>query len=193
MIPILWLSQELCSQFNVFNLQKLSLEEKSSEPHQIGTTGSGAPPVAEHSHHHHTHSECSGEHHDHDEHDHHDEHHTHNGHDCHGDHQHDSHGGPQQHPHSNHTSMSSESRQLVEMEKTLKRMEWENKTYEAELMKLAPLKGLEPQCQELRERNKALKEEVEHLEHLVIQLQGENDTIGKSLPADVTLQIIAVI
>ncbi|CAG7727398.1 unnamed protein product [Allacma fusca] len=81
------------------------------------------------------------------------------------------------HSHGNHKS-GGEGSILIEMQKTLKRLEWENKTYEAELMKLSPLKNVEAICDELQLKNTALKQEVDQLEHLVIQLQGENDTIG---------------
>ncbi|CAL8082795.1 unnamed protein product [Orchesella dallaii] len=72
--------------------------------------------------------------------------------------------------------------QFTELKKTLHRLEWENSTFRNELDLLAvdakQKKSYEERCIALIDENERLKKEVEQLEHVIIQLQGENDTIG---------------
>lgn len=69
-------------------------------------------------------------------------------------------------------------------QKKIARLEWENITYREELEKLAAIlktKTLESNGFEgIKEENERLRGELAHVEHIVIQLQGENDTIGKN-------------
>lgn len=129
-----------------------------------------------HSHDHgsgHSHSQSSDDIHDH-EHDHHghehEDHHHHHGHD---------HG---------HVSLESGARRPSlnpeeEMKRRLHHLEWENTTFRSDLDKLAveakERRTFEDKLNKMSEECQKYQAECQRLEHLVVQLQGENDTIGK--------------
>lgn len=144
--------------------------------------------------------ECGHGHHDHEVHSHHhNENHIHHHHSHEYVHDHN-HGGnhSHDHDHSNHDhhheldhdhdslgvgAHPQHSDEVTEMKKTLHRLQWENSTFRNEIDILVvdakEKRDYEDKCASLQEENNKLKKEVEQLEHVIIQLQGENDTIGK--------------
>jgi hypothetical protein len=140
----------------------------------------------EHDHNHdhdHSHIHDHDHHHPH-EHDHnHDHDHSH-GHDHSHDHDHD-HNHDHDHDHDKPTGSPRPSQNPVEeMKKRLHHLEWENSTFRNDVEKLAVdaklKKDYEAKCIKLQEECDRLRNDCERLELLVIQLQGENDTIGNS-------------
>lgn len=142
-------------------------------------------------HHHHAHDTQKDHHHNdhHHDHDHHhhvrDDHHHHD-HDAKTDHQHHHHDDDHHLPDSDGQVVARRgpSDEITDLKKTLHRLEWENSTFKNEINILVvdakQKRTYEDKCTALEEENLRLKKEVEQLEHVIIQLQGENDTIGKS-------------
>jgi hypothetical protein len=69
------------------------------------------------------------------------------------------------------------------LEKKLARLEWENSSFRTELDKISEqlkmYKTDSARLNQLQGENEKLTSELNKLEHLVVQLQGENDTIGE--------------
>jgi len=163
---------------------------KEGHIHQHGVQESHSP----HSHgdkeihsHHHGDKECHDHHHGHE----HEEGHSH------GDEEGHFHDDEEEHSHEDDLEnepiceitqsyrkrhFSSAQEELTELKKTLKRVEWENATFRAELKQLSGevrgKKDAEDKLSALLLENGKMKAQLEKLEHMVIQLEGENDTIG---------------
>jgi hypothetical protein len=152
--------------------------------HAAEKTTEESPDSHSHSHHDHDHSHSHS--HNHNEHEHHDHDHDHD-HDHTHSHSHDDHSGhshshPGSHAGEEHDHSHGSSPTPSALEKKLLRLQWENSTYQEELDKLSSiLKTKTADASTVatyKEENESLKAELGRLEHLVIQLQGENDTIG---------------
>ncbi|XP_021948027.1 golgin subfamily A member 2 isoform X3 [Folsomia candida] len=147
-------------------------------------------------HNHSDHHIAAQEHgHSHDDHDHHHDHHGHehdHHHDDHHGHEHDHHHDDHHgHEHVEHgaTGKTSPTNEVVEMKRRLHHLEWENSTFRNDLDKLAieakerrnfeeNFNKMSEECRKLKTINNNTLLECQELESLVIQLQGENDTIG---------------